>query len=118
MPKINKNNKLQQPTIADLEYNRLITLYKDAGVDSGKLAINDKLIRKVAELYQILENIKDLPTIRFDPTNPGKSVETAAGKVRVKYMAQYTTSMMKLNKDMFSLLNSSDDDGDLDEYDE
>lgn len=101
--------------IAGAEYTRLISLYKDAGVDDIKLKINDELIRKVAETFAVLEVIKDLPTIVYDTKNPLVQRETAAGKARIKYMAQYTSAMQKLNKDMLGTLNS-DGDGDLDDY--
>ena len=82
-----KDTKSNKTKIADGEYKRLIDLYKSANVDEVKLKINDSLIRKVAELYAILESMKDLPTILFNPKNPNDQKETAAGKARVKYMA-------------------------------
>lgn len=100
--------------LADQEYKRLIGLYKSAHVDDIKLKIYDNLIRKVAELYAILESMKDLPTILFNPKNPADQKETAAGKARVKYMAQYTSAMQKLNKELMGALPEEDDD--LDEY--
>ena len=113
--KTNSNRK----AYADAEYNRLVSLYRDAGVDELKLKINDSWLHKIAELYGILEAIKDMPTIRYQKSEPIKSEETAAGKARVKYMAQYTASMTKLNKD---LLGTSYDGGgnndDLNEFEE
>lgn len=100
--------------LADQEYKRLIGLYKSAHVDDIKLKIYDNLIRKVAELYAILESMKDLPTILFNPKKPADQKETAAGKARVKYMAQYTSAMQKLNKELMGALPEEDDD--LDEY--
>ncbi len=97
---------------ADAEYKRLIKLFTAAGVDDTKLQIYDRLIRKVAEVYGILEAMKDFPTIR---TVGGTTVETGAGKARVKYMAQYTNSMTKLNRDLMGVLNSGDDEG-LNDY--
>lgn len=102
---------------ADKEYKRLIELYTAAGVDEIKLEIDDSLIRKIAEIYGILEAIKDLPTVRFNPKNPETSEETAAGKSRVKYMAQYVASMTKLNKDLLGVLGDPDDDS-LKEFEE
>ena len=105
-----KDTKSNKTKIADGEYKRLIDLYKSANVDEVKLKINDSLIRKVAELYAILESMKDLPTILFNPKNPNDQKETAAGKARVKYMAQYTASMQKLNKDLLRALVVDDDE--------
>lgn len=113
MPK--KTDKKKE--FADAEYRRLIDIYTSAGVDAVKLKVNDSLIRKVAELFAVLESIKDLPSILFDPRDPSTQRETAAGKMRVKYMAQYTASMQKLNKDMLGTLDG-DDDGDFSEYDD
>lgn len=112
MTKETQNTKQK---IADEEYKRLVSLYESAGVDSIKLKVNDSLIRKVAEVFAILESIKDLPTILYDPRNPLVQKETAAGKARVKYMAQYVAAMQKLNKEMLGALNGDDDDG-LDNY--
>ncbi len=109
-----KDTKSNKTKIADGEYKRLIDLYKSANVDEVKLKINDSLIRKVAELYAILESMKDLPTILFNPKNPNDQKETAAGKARVKYMAQYTASMQKLNKDLLGALVVDDDE--LDDF--
>ena len=105
-----KDTKSNKTKIADGEYKRLIDLYKSANVDEVKLKINDSLIRKVAEIYAILESMKDLPTILFNPKNPNDQKETAAGKARVKYMAQYTASMQKLNKDLLGALVVDDDE--------
>ena len=110
-----QNQKPTKQEIADKEYKRLIDCYKSAGVDEIKLNVNDSLIRKVAEVYAYLESIKDLPTIVYDPKNPHNQSETAAGKTRIKYMAQYSSSMQKLNKDMLGALDGGDD-GDLDDY--
>jgi hypothetical protein len=106
------NNKT---SIADAEYKRLIDLYTQAGADEIKIKVNDELIRKVAELFADLETIKTLPLLIFDKRNPTIQKETAAGKMRVKYMAQYVAAMQKLNKDMLGALNN-DDDTDLDKY--
>ena len=105
-----KDTKSNKTKIADGEYKRLVDLYKSANVDEVKLKINDSLIRKVAELYAILESMKNLPTILFNPKNPNDQKETAAGKARVKYMAQYTASMQKLNKDLLGALVVDDDE--------
>lgn len=105
-----KDTKSNKTKIADGEYKRLVDLYKSANVDEVKLKINDSLIRKVAELYAILESMKDLPTILFNPKNPNDQKETAAGKARVKYMAQYTASIQKLNKDLLGALVVDDDE--------
>lgn len=110
-----KDVKSNKTKIADNEYNRLINLYKNANVDEIKLKIYDSLIHKVAELYAILESMKDLPTILFNPKNHNDQKETAAGKARVKYMAQYTASMQKLNKDLMGVLVVDDDE--LDDFD-
>ncbi len=62
-----------------------------------------------------MEVIKDLPTILYDPANPTVQKETAAGKVRVKYMAQYASCMQKLNKELLGALDGDDGDG-LEDY--
>ena len=108
-----KKNMLKEFT--EQEYQRLLRLYADAGVDEIKLRINDSLIHKVAEVFGILESMATLPTIIYDPKHPAIQKETAAGKARVKYMAQYTSAMQKLNRDL--LCNYDGDDGDeLDDY--
>ena len=100
---------------AEAEYQRLTAIYREAGVDEIKLRINDSLIRKVAEIFGILESIKSLPSLYFDPKNPVLQRETAVGKARVKYMAQYTSAMQKLNRDMLGDFIGDEDDG-LDDY--
>lgn len=115
MAKKQGNKELQQSSIAELEYNRLISLYKQSGVDEAQLAINDKLIYKVAELFEVLEKIKGLPTLVIDKT--GNTKETGAGKARVKYMAQYTNCMVKLNKDLLNT-DSTDDEDELAEFED
>ncbi|MFR1531974.1 MAG: hypothetical protein ACLSUU_06205 [Christensenellales bacterium] len=102
---------------AQAEYERLVDLYRSAGADELKMKIDDNLIRKTAELYGTLEAIKDLPSVTFKQNNHNVTVETAAGKSRVKYMAQYTTCMMKLNKDLLGVVTDGDDD-DLEDYEE
>lgn len=102
--------KKDKATIANAEYSRLVKLFTDAGVDKIKLDIFDKLIRKVAAVFARLEVIEDLPTILYDPANPTVQKETAAGKAYAKYMAQYTSCMQKLNKELLGGLQ--DDDGD------
>lgn len=109
-PKAKQNNADKRRAFADDEYNRLVSAYKAAGVDDIKLEINDSLLRKTAELYGVLEAIKDLPTVLFNPIKPDVTEETAAGKVRVKYMAQFTSSMTKLNKELLGVLGEADDD--------
>lgn len=111
-----KRNKDKQ-AIANAEYDRLKQLYADAGVDAIKLQICDNLIRKVAEVFACIEAIADLPSVVYDPNNPSIQRETAAGRVRVKYMAQYQSAMQKLNKDLLGGLNGDDLDG-LEEYDD
>nr|DAO90644.1 MAG TPA: hypothetical protein [Caudoviricetes sp.] len=117
MAKGNKAAPKDKAAIAQAEYDRLVKLFTDAGVDKIKLDIYGELIRKVAEVFSCLEVIKDLPTILYDPKNPTVQKETAAGKVRVKYMAQYTSAMQKLNKDLLDALNDDDSD-ELQEYDD
>lgn len=112
MPK--RNGKTREE-YAETEYLRLVNLYKEAGADDVRLRVNDSMIRKVAEVFGILEAIKELPTICVDPKNPMIQRETAAGKARVKYMAQYTSAMQKLNKEMLGTLNG-DDDNELDDF--
>lgn len=111
---MSKDKEFNKTKVADAEYKRLVELYNNAKVDEFKLKICDNLIRKVAELYAILESMKNLPTILFDPKNPNNQKETAAGKARVKYMAQYTASMQKLNKDLLGAIVVDDDE--LDDF--
>ena len=106
MPKPTKSSKA-----ASGEYARLIALYKAAGVDEIKLAVNDRLICKVAEVFGVLEDIKHLPTILFDKRNPNRQIETAAGRMRVKLLAQYSSSMQRLNKELLGVIEPADDDG-------
>lgn len=110
-----KNGEKDKTAIADAEYKRLVGLFAAAGVDKIKLDINDRLIRKVAEVFASLETIKDLPSILYDKNDPAVQRETAAGKMRVKYMAQYTSAMQKLNKELLGGLNGDDGD-DLADY--
>lgn len=112
IPKKAQKSPPPRAAFADAEYSRLIDNYKAAGVDELRLKINDSLIRKVAEIWGILEAMKDLPTLRVVNKN---TIETGAGKARVKYMAQYTASMAKLNKDLLGVLGEPADD-DLEEY--
>lgn len=111
------SGKRQKKTseIAETEYQRLIDLYTASGVDEMKLRVNDSFIHKVAEVFGILESIKELPTIVYDAKNPAVQRETAAGKARVRYMAQYVSAMQKLNREMLGALEGDDGDG-LDEY--
>ena len=92
-----KNTPKTRDEHTEIEYKRLVSLYTEAGVDG------------------ILESIKHLPTIIYDPKNPAVQRETAAGKTRVKYMAQYVSSMQKLNKEMLGALDGDDGD-ELDDY--
>lgn len=110
-----KSDQNKKETIANAEYGRLVKLFTDAGVDKIKVEIYSELIRKVAEVFACLEVIKDLPSILYDKNNPTVQRETAAGKMRVKYMAQYTSAMQKLNKDLLGGLNGDDGD-DLSDY--
>lgn len=110
-----KSDQNKKETIANAEYARLVKLFTDAGVDKIKVEIYSELIRKVAEVFACLEVIKDLPSILYDKNNPTVQRETAAGKMRVKYMAQYTSAMQKLNKDLLGGLNGDDGD-DLSDY--
>lgn len=109
-----KQTQTTKEEITEKEYTRLINKYKSANVDEIKLAINDSWIRKVAELFAVLEMIKDLPSILYNKKNPSEQKETATGKARVKYMAQYTSSMQKLNKDLLGSIVEQDDE--LDDY--
>ena len=59
----------------------------------------------MAEVFACLEVIKDLPSILYDKNNPAVQRETAAGKMRVKYIAQYTSAML-----------NGDDGDDLSDY--
>lgn len=108
--------KKSKSELAESEYKRLVDLYTDAGADATRLQVNDALIRKVAELWADLEMIKTLPLLIYDRRNPTVQKETAAGKARTRYMAQYASCMQKLNKEMLGTLNN-DDDG-LSDYDD
>lgn len=109
-----KSTKTEKQDHAEREYQRLLSLYREAGVDDIKLRIYDSLIRKVAEIYGILESIKDLPSLYYDPKNRANQRETAAGKARVKYMAQYSAAMQRLNKELLGAV--AEDDADLEDY--
>lgn len=111
-----KPKKITAPRaeFAATEYARLIENYKAAGADELRLKINDSLIRKVAEVYGILEAMKDLPTLRVANKT---TIETGAGKARIKYHAQYAASMAKLNKDLLGVLGEPVDD-ELEEFDD
>lgn len=111
------SERTDKKAVAEAEYSRLVAKYAAAGVDAVKLEINDELIRKVAEVFACLEVIKDLPSIVYDRRNPANQRETAAGKMRVKYTAQYVSAMQKLNKELLGGLNGDEDD-DLSEYDD
>lgn len=110
-----KERQKTREEYAEDEYKRLIDRYAEAGVDDIKLRVNDSLIRKVAEVFGILESIKDLPSIIFDTKNHAVQRETAAGKMRVKYMAQYVSAMQKLNKEMLGAIDGDNGEG-LDDY--
>jgi len=100
---------------AQKEYDRLCQIYETAGVEQVKLDAYDNLIRKVAELFARLESIKDLPLIIVSRSDLSQQKETAAGRVLVKYMAQYTSAIIKLNRELLGAI--PDDDGDaLDDY--
>lgn len=101
--------KKSREEIADEEYVRLVDTYEKANVDEVKLKINDNLIRKVAELFAILEDIKDLPSVIYNKKNIYEQKETAAGKARIKYMAQYSSCMQKLNKELLGTVVVDDD---------
>ena len=101
--------------LANEEYTRLKEIYARGGVDAVKLDAYDRYIRKVAELYAQLEAIKDLPSVIVSKSDATRQIETAAGKIRVKYMAQYTSATQKLNRELLGGL-SNDDDSDLDDY--
>lgn len=109
-----KEIKKTKEQVADDEYARLIDLYKKGNVDPLKLEINDSLIRKVAEIFATLEMIKGVPSLVISGKNNAVQRETPAGKLRVKYMAQYSSCMQKLNKEMLG--EQADDDDDLDDY--
>ncbi|MBD5086686.1 MAG: hypothetical protein HDT32_04980 [Clostridiales bacterium] len=108
--KKDSNKKMSIDKLADEEYNRLIGLYKKASVDEIKLQVNDRLIRKTAELYARLEDMQKLPSIIYNKKNPYEQKETAVGKARVKYMAQYLNCMQKLNKELLGEIVEDDDD--------
>ena len=101
--------------LANEEYTRLKEIYARGGVDAVKLDAYDRYSRKVAELYSQLEVVKDFASVILRKSNATKQIETAAGKMRVKYMAQYTSATQKLNRELLGGL-SNDDDGDLDDY--
>lgn len=106
--------KESEANLAEREYRRLVDLYRKAGAEETVLAINDEWIRKTAEVYAILERMKDLPTLIYSKSS-GEMRETPAGKARVKYMAQYQASMQKLNKELLGS-NADDDTDGLDAF--
>ena len=93
---------------AAAEYARLVELFGAAGVDELKLKIYDSLLAKVAELYGILCAMADLPTLKA--AAGGGTLETGAGKARVKYMAQYANCMIKLERALMGVLSDQDDE--------
>ena len=46
-----KSDQNKKETIANAEYDRLVKLFTDAGVDKIKVEIYSELIRKVAEVF-------------------------------------------------------------------
>ena len=50
-----KSDQNKKETIANAEYDRLVNLFTDAGVDKIKVEIYSELIRKVAEVFACLE---------------------------------------------------------------
>lgn len=110
--------KDKKAEFAEAEYLRLTTLYTNAGVDVIKLQVNDSLIREVANTYGCIKALDGLPLLLYSKKNPTIQRTTEAGKLRVKYMAQYTAAMQKLNKELLGELNADDGDEDLSAYDD
>ena len=111
---MNETNQAAAERYAETEYRRLTTLYRQAGVEELRLSINDSLLRKVAELYGILEAMRGLPTICYDKKHRATQRETAVGRARVRYMAQYTAAMQRLNRELLG--NATEEDEDLADY--
>ncbi len=110
--------ELTKEQLAKNEYDRLINAFKSTNVPEIKLIINDKWIMKIAELYADLELIKNLKSIIWSSKNPDDMKETAASKARIKYMAQYSSAMQKINKVLLSDTPSDDEEDDMSEYDD
>lgn len=113
LTQIKKNSK---QIIEEKEEKRLIDSYRALGADEERLKLNGNLIREVAELFAELDAIRSLPSVAVNPKNPAQTKETAAGKLRVKLFASYSTGMMKLNKDMISNANEDDNENGLEDF--
>lgn len=103
-----ENKKNLKQIVSEKEEKRLIDGYRTLGADEERLKLNGNLIREVAELFAELDAMRSLPSVAVNPKNPAQTKETAAGKLRVKLFAAYSTGMMKLNKDLIS--NAIEDD--------
>lgn len=110
----NKNNLKQ--IVSEKEEKRLIDGYRALGADEERLKLNGNLIREVAELYAELDSLRDIPSVAVNPKNSAQTKETAAGKMRVKLFAAYSTGMMKLNKDLVSNAKEDDSENGLEDF--
>ena len=106
---MNETNQTAAQRYAKAEYQRLTALYREAGVEELRLSINDSLLHKVAELYGILEAMRGLPTICYDKKHRASQRETAVGRARVRYMAQYAAAMQRLNRELLGSLGGEDE---------
>lgn len=111
-----ENKKNLKQIVSEKEEKRLIDSYRALGADEERLKLNGNLIREVAELFAELNAIRSLPSVAVNPKNPAQTKETAAGKLRVKLFASYSTGMMKLNKDMISNANEDDNENGLEDF--
>lgn len=110
---------MEKNSISKIEYERLIKAFKNAGATDILLEINDKWIRKTADLYADLESLKTFKNLVWKGKDTSSAKETAASKMKIKYMAQYNSAMLKLNKILISTFKTTDDEDDeLEEFDD
>ncbi len=108
---------MDKEKLAKDEYERLKKAFLEAGATDLILEINDSWIKKTAELYADLENLKSFQNLVWKNKDITTAKETAASKMKIKYMAQYNSAMLKLNKILVPTNSTSpEDDEDLEEY--
>lgn len=109
--------RCKKQAVAEAEYKRLIAIYGANNENNTALQANDNLIKKAAELFAELEALKSVPSVLINRQYPEITKETAAGKMRIKLMAQYTNTMNKLNKDFCSQVNINESE-DLEDFED
>lgn len=108
---------MNKEKLAKAEYERLKKAFLEAGATDLILEINDSWIKKTAELYADLENLKSFQNLVWKSKDITTAKETAASKMKIKYMAQYNSAMLKLNKILVPTNTTSpEDDEDLGVY--